>query len=51
MTAHAQRRMTTTAGDPVPELQYPKAFANAYAPTLCDKAVPIPTSERRDSRE
>jgi hypothetical protein len=26
--------MTTTAGDPVLELEYPKAFANAFAPTL-----------------
>lgn len=26
--------MTTTAGDPVLELEYPKAFANAFASTL-----------------
>lgn len=36
MTADAQRCMTTTAGDPMLELQYPKAFANAYTPTLSD---------------
>lgn len=29
-----RRCMTTTAGDPVLELQYPKAFATAFAPTL-----------------
>jgi hypothetical protein len=34
MTADAPRCMTTTAGDPVLELQYPKAFADAFAPTL-----------------
>lgn len=28
------RCMTTTAGDPALELQYPKAFAEAFAPTL-----------------
>jgi hypothetical protein len=30
----SQRCMTTTAGDAVLELQYPKAFADAIAPTL-----------------
>jgi hypothetical protein len=28
------RCMTTTAGDPTLELRYPKAFADAIAPTL-----------------
>jgi hypothetical protein len=34
MAADMMRCMTTTAGDPTLELQYPKAFANAIAPTL-----------------
>jgi hypothetical protein len=28
--------MTTTAGDPILELQYPQAFANAISPTLAE---------------
>jgi hypothetical protein len=32
--ADAARCMTTTAGDSVLELQYPKAFAEAIMPTL-----------------
>jgi hypothetical protein len=34
MVADFVRCMTTTAGDPVLELQYPKAFAEAIMPTL-----------------
>jgi hypothetical protein len=34
MNADVPRCMTTTAGDPVLELQYPKAFAEAIMPTL-----------------
>jgi|TARA_R110002003_G_scaffold357_8_gene19148 hypothetical protein len=30
--------MTTTAGDPVLELDYPLAFARAFAPTLPQQA-------------
>lgn len=33
-TADITRCMTTTAGNPVLELEYPRAFANAVAPNL-----------------
>jgi hypothetical protein len=38
MLLMSQRCMTTTTGDPVLELQYPKAFADAIAPTLAKNA-------------
>jgi hypothetical protein len=40
-SADVVRCMTTTAGDPVLELEYPRAFADAIAPSLAKHGKPF----------